>query len=233
MEIKRYEYKLKYGPADFLLDVLPPFTAVLLNMKIAGCGLSFLAPSLRPLRRIIISAAVSAAIVFSLIFLYEIIEQIVTGSFRKVRIEICSDCILIRFGCRCRYFRKGDIHAFDFDTKRKKLTFILTRCLEKRRGIFSYIRLFTGRDPEHSSCEISDYLAPLVTGGMDSLKIGLPDPPGRVLLNPFVWTPVSQLQVIEKEGIFDFTIPCDSVSTASGIISGILGRDISAIFGDL
>ena len=145
MEIKRYEYKLKYGVLDFLLDMLPPCLAAALNLRIAGFGFKIIRRSDSSAGRFCISMMIAAAVVFSLVLLYEIIEQIVTGSSRKVRIESLPDCFLVRFGCRCRFFRKADIAAFDFDNDRKRLTFILRRCLEKRRGIISYIRLYAGQ----------------------------------------------------------------------------------------
>ena len=233
MEIKRYEYKLKYGVLDFLLDMLPPCLAAALNIRIVGFGFKLIRRSDSSAGRFCISMMISAAVVFSLVFLYEIIEQIVTGSSRKVRIESLPDCFLIRFGCRCRFFRKADVAAFDFDNDRKRLTFILRRCLEKRRGIFSYIRLFTGKNLQNSAFQVSDYLEPLVTGGLDSLKFGLPDPAEGPSFNPFAWMPVTHLQMIERDGTFQFSIPCESGTVAAGVISRIIGGDVSRFFRDL
>ncbi|MBQ6342820.1 MAG: hypothetical protein IJI41_06835 [Anaerolineaceae bacterium] len=222
MEIKSFEYKLKYGPLELLLDILPPGSAVFLNMKIADWGFRQMNQECEPAWRLGCSMLISAGLVFGLVFLYEIIEQLVTGSSRKVRIDRCGSSFLIRFGCRSHYFRRSDIKAFDFDTEKRKLTVILTRCLEKRRGIYSYMRLFIGTKKTFSE-SAADYLAPLVAGGPDLLRFGEPDSKPGCFFSPFAWTPVTRIQMIEHEGIFEFSIPCPSGSLASEIISGFIG----------
>ena len=225
MEIKRLEYKLKYGPAEFLLDTLPPGLLVFLNGKIIEAGLSRMRQAYEPVRKIAISLVISAGIVFGAVFLYEILEAAVTGRNRKVRMDHCMDSFLVSFGCRFHYFRKGDVKGFNFDGKRKRLTVILTRCLEKRRGIYSYIRLFTGTDASHRENSVSEYIAPLTAGGADLLRFGVPDNRRGGFFNPFRWTPVTQIQMIEKDADFEFSIPCHDKTAAGKIISEIIGYE--------
>ena len=225
MEIKRYEYKLKYGVLDFLLDMLPPCLAAALNIRIAGLGFELIRRSDSSMGRFCISMMISAAIVFSLVFLYEIIEAIITGRNRKVRVDHCMDSFLVSFGCRFHYFRKNDVKGFNFDGKRKKLTVTLTRCLEKRRGIYSYIRLFTGTYTQHREKSVSEYIAPLTAGGPDLIRFGEPDNSRGGFFNPFRWTPVTQIQMIEKDSDFEFSIPCRDKTAAGKIISEIIGYE--------
>ena len=225
MEIKSLEYKLKYGPADFLLDTLPPGLLVFLNEKIIETGLSRIRQAYEPARKIAISLVISAGIVFGAVFLYEIIEAAVTGRNRKVRLDHCMDSFLVSFGCRFHYFRKGDVKGFNFDGKRKRLTVILTRCLEKRRGIYSYIRLFMGTDTQFREKSVSEYIAPLTAGGPDLLRFGEPDNGRGGFFNPFRWTPVTQIQMIEKDSDFEFSIPCRDKKAAGKIISEIIGYE--------
>lgn len=229
MEIKSYEYKLKYGPLELFLDLLPPGSAVFLNIKFTEYGFGRMNHEFKPAGRLGCSLLISAGLVFGFVFLYEIIEQLVTGSGRKVRIDSCGNSFLIRFGCRSHYFRRSDITAFDFDTEKRKLTVILTRCLEKRRGIYSYMRLFTGTGKTFAG-SAADYLSPLVAGGPDLLRFGEPDSKRGCLFSPFAWTPVTRIQMIEHDGIFEFSIPCPSGSVASEIISGFIGdRNLSTV----
>ncbi len=229
MEVKSFEYKLKYGPVELLSDMLPPGTAVFLNMKIAGYGFRLVEGALEPSGRFLGSMLISAGFVFGLVFLYEIVEQLVTGSGRKVRIDRYGAGFLIRFGCRSHYFRRSDIRAFDFDTEKRKLTVVLTRCLEKRRGVYSYMRLFTGSNKTFMVSE-ADYLSPLVSGGPDLIRFGRPDQNGGCLFSPFAWTPVTDIRMIERDGVFEFSIPCPSGSVASEIISGFIGdRNLGAV----
>ncbi len=229
MEIKSYEYKLKYGPLELFLDLLPPGSAVFLNIKITEFGFRQMNYEFKPAGRLGCSLLISAGLVFGFVFLYEIIEQLITGSSRKVRIDRCGSSFLIRFGCRSHYFRRSDITAFDFNTEKQKLTVILTRCLEKRRGIYSYMRLFIGSKKTFAE-SASDYLSPLVAGGPDLLRFGEPDPKPGCLFSPFAWTPVTRIQMIEHDGIFEFSIPCPSGSVASEIISGFIGdRNLSTV----
>ena len=74
MEIKHFEYKLKYGPAELLLDMLPPGTAVFLNIKITEYGSRLLHQTIDPAGKFGCSLLISAGLVFGLVFLYEIIE---------------------------------------------------------------------------------------------------------------------------------------------------------------
>ena len=50
MEIKSLEYKLKYGPAEFLLDALPPGLLVFLNGKVIEAGLRRIQLTYEPVR---------------------------------------------------------------------------------------------------------------------------------------------------------------------------------------
>lgn len=225
MEIKSLEYKLKYGPAEFLLDSLPLGLLVFLNGKVIEAGLRRMQLTYEPVRKFGISLLISAGIVFGAVFLYEIIEAVITGRNRKVRMDHCRDSFLISFGCRFHYFRKNDVKGFNFDEKRRKLTVILTRCLEKRRGIYSYIRLFTGTDTEHREKTVSEYISPLTAGGPDLLRFGEPDNDCGVFFNPFRWTPVTQIQMIEKDADFEFSIPCRDKTAAGKIISEIIGYE--------
>lgn len=233
METKYLEYKLKYGPLEFILDILPPGAAMFLNIRIAGYLFASMNRELTAFRRLACSLLISLSIVFALVFLYEIIESAVTGSSRKVRIERSGDSFLIRFGCRCRYFRRSDIRAFDFDTEKKRLTVILARCLEKRRGVYSYIRLFTG--PQVRTREsTADYLEPLVAGGPDQIRFGEPDNKKGCMFSPFSWAPLTHIQMIEHDGIFEFSIPCPSGAVASEIIAGFTGdRSVESVFDGL
>ena len=230
METKSLEYKLKYGPIEFFLDILPPGAAVILNIKAAGYVFAYMKRDFSVFRRLGCSLLISLCVVFGLVFLYEIAESLITGSSRKVKIERRGDSFLIRFGCRCRYFRRSDIRAFDFDTEKKKLTVILARCLEKRRGVYSYIRLFTGSEVRIQQ-SASDYLEPLVAGGPDQIRFGEPDKNAVCMFNPFAWTPLTRIQMIEHDGIFEFSIPCPSGAVASEIIAGFTGdRSVEAVF---
>ena len=98
MEIKSLEYKLKYGPAEFLLDTLPPGLLVFLNGKLIEAGLRRMQQVYEPARKFGVSLFISAGIVFGAVFLYEIIEAAVTGRNRKVRLDHCMDSFLISFG---------------------------------------------------------------------------------------------------------------------------------------
>ena len=93
MEIKRFEYKLKYGPAELMLDILPPGIAVFLNIKIMEYGFGLLHQTYEQAGRFGCSILISAGLIFGLAFLYEIIEQLVTGSSRKVRIDRCGNSL--------------------------------------------------------------------------------------------------------------------------------------------
>ena len=233
MEIKSFQYKLKYGPVELLLDILPPGIAVFLHIKITEYGFRQLNQAYEPAGRFGCSMMISAGLVFGLVFLYEIIEQFVTGSSRKVRIDRCGSSFLIHFGCRSHYFRRSDIKAFDFDMEKRKLTVILSRCLEKRRGIYSYMRLFIAAGITFAE-SAADYLAPLVAGGPDLLRFGEPDSKRGCLFSPFAWNPVTRIQMIEHDGIFEFSIPCPSGSVASEIISGFIGdRNLGAVLDGL
>ncbi|MBQ6343735.1 MAG: hypothetical protein IJI41_11465 [Anaerolineaceae bacterium] len=225
MEIKSLEYKLKYGPIEFLLDTLPPGLLVFLNGKIIEACMSRIQQAYEPVRKFGISLLISAGIVFGSVFLYEIIEAIITGRNRKVRVDHCMDSFLVSFGCRFHYFRKNDVKGFNFDGKRKKLTVTLTRCLEKRRGIYSYIRLFTGTYTQHREKSVSEYIAPLTAGGPDLIRFGEPDNSRGGFFNPFRWTPVTQIQMIEKDSDFEFSIPCRDKTAAGKIISEIIGYE--------
>ena len=225
MEIKSLEYKLKYGPAEFLLDALPPGLLVFLNGKVIEAGLRRIQLTYEPVRKFGISLVISAGIVFGAVFLYEIIEAVITGRNRKVRMDHFRDSFLISFGCRFHYFRKNDVKGFNFDEKRRKLTVILTRCLEKRRGIYSYIRLFRGTDTQHGEKSVSEYISPLSAGGQDLLRFGEPDNSRSCFFNPFRWTPVTQIQMIEKDSDFEFSIPCRDKTAAGKIISEIIGYE--------
>ena len=223
MEIKSLVIKLRYGPVEFLLDTLPPGLAVFLNIRIAQTGFWQLQQTDNPAGRLGLSLLISACIVFGLVFLYEIIEAGITGRNRKVRMDRCRDSFLISFGCRFHYFRKNDVKEFNFDEKRKKLTVILTRCLEKRRGIYSYIRLFRGTDTQYGEKSVAEYISPLTAGGPDLLRFGEPDNDHGVLFNPFRWTPVTRIQMIERDSDFEFSIPCHDKTAAGKIISEIIG----------
>ena len=225
MEIKRLVFSLKYGPAEFLLDTLPPGLAVFFNIKIIEAGLRRMHQVYEPVRKFGISLLISAGIVFGSVFLYEILEAAVTGKNRKVRMDHCMDSFLISFGCRFHYFRKNDVKGFNFDGKRKRLTVILTRCLEKRRGIYSYIRLFSGTDIPQREKSVSEYISPLTAGGTDLLRFGVPDNGRGAIINPFRWTPVTQIQMIEKDSDFEFSIPCRDKKAAGKIISEIIGYE--------
>ena len=223
MEIKSLVIKLRYGPVEFLLDTLPPGLAVFLNIRIAQTGFCQLQQADNPAGRLVLSLLISACIVFGLVFLYEIIDAGITGRNRKVRMDRCRDSFLISFGCRFHYFRKNDVKGFNFDEKRKKLTVILTRCLEKRRGIYSYIRLFRGTDTQYGEKSVAEYISPLTAGGPDLLRFGEPDNDHGVLFNPFRWTPVTRIQMIERDSDFEFSIPCHDKTAAGKIISEIIG----------
>ena len=129
MEIKRLVFSLKYGPAEFLLDTLPPGLAVFFNIKIIEAGVLRIHQAYEPVRKFGISLLISAGIVFGSVFLYEIIEAGITGRNRKVRLDHCMDSFLVSFGCRFHYFRRNDVKGFNFDGKRKKLTVILSLVL--------------------------------------------------------------------------------------------------------
>ena len=225
MEIKSLEFTLKYGPVEFLLDTLPPGLAVFLNIKIIESGFRQMQQAYGSGRKFAVSLLISACIVFGLVFLYEIAEAGITGRNRKVRMDHCRDSFLISFGCRFHYFRKNDVKGFNFDEKRKKLTVILTRCLEKRRGIYSYIRLFRGTDIPQREKSVSEYVSLLTAGGPDLLRFGVPDNGYVALLNPFSWTPVTRFQMIEKDSDFEFSIPCRDKTAAGKIISEIIGYE--------
>ena len=225
MEIKRLVFSLKYGPAEFLLDTLPPGLAFLFNIKIIEAGLRRMHQAYGSGRRFAVSLLISAGIVFGSVFLYEIIEAGITGRNRKVRMDHCMDSFLISFGCRFHYFRKIDVKGFNYDGKRKRLTVILTRCLEKRRGIYSYIRLFSGTDIPQREKSVSEYISPLTAGGPDRLSFGVPDNRRGAIINPFRGTPVTQIQMIEKNSDFEFSIPCRDKTAAGKIISEIIGYE--------
>ena len=225
MEIKSLEYKLKYGPVEFLLDTLPPGLLVFLNGKIIEAGLRRMQHTYEPVRKFGVSLLISSGIVFGLVFLYEIAEACITGRNRKVRMDHCRDSFLISFGCRFHYFRKNDVKGFNFDGKRKTLTVILTRCLEKRRGIYSYIRLFCGTDIQKREKSVSEYISLLTAGGPDLLRFGVPDNGHGAFFNPFRWTPVTQIQMIEKDSDFEFSIPCRDKTAAGKVISEIIGYE--------
>ena len=65
------------------------------------------------------------------------------------------------------------------------------------------------------------------------IMYGLPDQAGGPSFNPFAWMPVTRLQMIEREGTFQFSIPCESGTVAAGVISRIIGGDVSQVFKDL
>ena len=225
MEIKSLEYKLKYGAVEFLLDTLPPGLLVFLTEKIIEDGLRRMQQAYGPVRKFGISLLISAGIVFGSVFLYEIIEAAITGRNRKVRMDHCSDSFLISFGCRFHYFRRKDVKGFNYDENRKKLTVILTRCLEKRRGIYSYIRLFIGTNKQYGEKSVSEYLSPLTAGGPDLIRFGVPDNGRGGFFNPFRWTPVTRIQMFEKDSDFEFSIPCRDKTAAGKIISEIIGYE--------
>lgn len=225
MEIKSLVFSLKYGPGEFLLDALPPGLAVFLNIKIIETGFRHIQQTNGPGRRFAVSLLISACIMFGLVFLYEIVEAVITGRNRKVRMDHFRDSFLISYGCRFHYFRKKDVKGFNYDCGRNKLTVILTRCLEKRRGIYSYIRLFKGTDTSHREKSVSEYISPLTAGGPDLLRFGPPDKGYGALFNPFRWTPVTRIQMIESDSDFEFSIPCHDKTDAGKIISEIIGYE--------
>ena len=59
MEIKSLEYKLKYGPAEFLLDTLPPGLLVFLNGKFIEAGLRRMQQVYEPARKFGVSLLIS------------------------------------------------------------------------------------------------------------------------------------------------------------------------------
>ena len=225
MEIKSLEFKLKYGPVEFLLDTLPPGLFVFLNMRIIEASSRQIKQAKGSVERFGMSVLISAGIVFGLVFLYEIIDAVIAGRNRIVRMDRCGDSFLISFGCRFHYFRKSDIKGFNYDGKRKRLTVILTRCLEKRRGIYSYIRLFRATDTLYGEKSVSEYISPLTAGGPDLLRIGMPDNGPDLSFNPFRWTPVTRIQMIERDSDFEFSIPCRDKTAAGKIISEIIGHE--------
>ena len=234
MKIQKFEYGLKYGPLPLFFDLLPPVFAVLVNTGMAGYGIYMVRDCADDIARYAYALLISAGIVFGIVYLYEIAESLITGSNRMVRMENCDDGFLIRFGCRCHYFQRKDVVAIDYDTERNKLMFFLSRCVEKRRGVCSYIRLFSKTGVKSAFSPVSDYLAPLVVGGLDALKFGVPDQTAFGMLSPFAWAPVTNIQMIERRGTFQFAVPCDTVQDAYGIVSRILkNADVSSLFSDL
>ena len=234
MEIKSLEYKLKYGPLEFLLDVIPPGIAVFLNVKIVQFGVIGLKQARHPFPRFSCSVLVAVGIVFGMVFLYEILESIITGSNRKVSLHHCMDGFLFSFGCRSHFFRRSDVIAFNFNSKQKKLVIDVSRCLEKRRGVYSYSRLFKETDKTFTPVSSADYLSPLVEGGPDLIKFGTPDPDHDFLFNPFAWTALSHIHLIEMDRSFVFSIPCPSGVIASEIVSEIIGSaNVKSLFSGL
>lgn len=234
MEIKTLEYKLDYGLLDFFMDLIPPGTALFLCVKILGFALEQVNEVYGSLKRLGCSVLIAAGIVFGLVFLYEIFESIVTGSNRKVRIQRVMDCFLISFGCRIHFFRRSDVLAFDFDENRKRLMIRVIRCLEKRRGIYSYSRLFQETDNPFIPAGTAGYLSPLVEGGICQMKFGSACQKPYNLLNPFSWTSVSGFQLIEKDRIFEISIPCPSGEIASVIVAEIISSGkIKVVCADL
>lgn len=225
MEIKQYEYKLNYTARDFFLDMAPPILGGGLDGWIAWRGLALIRTADTPLTRFLLSLLIAAASVFGVVFMLEAAEQIVSGSSRKVRIESCGNCFLVRFGCRTRFFCREDLMAFDFEPENRKLTFILRRCLEKRSGIFSYMRLFTGIGMRTGP----EYLSPLVYGGLDYLKFGIANLTDGLIF-PFSRLSLEQVRVIEIDASFSFSVPCGSADDAARIISKIIGSDASRYF---
>jgi len=234
MEIQKYEYGLKYGPLPLFLDLSMPVMAVLVNIGTAGYGFFRIDNCTDKAGGYVCSLMISAGILFGIIYLYEIAESLITGSNRTVRMENCGENFLISFGCRCHYFQRKDVLAIDYDTERNRLMFFLSRCVEKRRGVWSYMRLFSRTGSKNAFSPVSDYLAPLVIGGFDSLKFGVPDRTSFGLLNPFAWTPVTDIQMIERRCTFEFSIPCETVQDACGVVSRILkDTDAASLFSDL
>ena len=234
MEIKSLEYKLKYGPLEFLLDLIPPGIAVFLNVKIVQYGFIWLKQALHPFPRFSCSVLIAIGIVFGMVFLYEILESIITGSNRKVCLQHYMDGFLFSFGCRSHFFRRTDVIAFNFNSKQKKLMIGVSRCLEKRRGIYSYSRLFKEIDKTFSPVSSADYLSPLVEGGPDLIKFGKPDMKCDFRFNPFAWTALSHIHLIEMDRSFVFSIPCPSGVIASEIVSEIIGSaNVKSLFSGL
>ena len=196
MEIKTLEYKLDYGLMDFLLDLIPPGLAAFLNVKIVQCGFICMKQAQHSFPRFCSSVLAAIGIVFGMVFLYEILESIITGSNRKVSLHHCMDGFLFSFGCRSHFFRRSDVIAFNFNSKQKKLMIDVSRCLEKRRGVYSYSRLFKVTDKTFTPVSSAEYLSPLVEGGPDLIKFGTPDPDCDFLFNPFAWTALSHIHLI-------------------------------------
>ena len=222
MEIKTLEYKLDYGLLDFILDLIPPAAALFLCLKIIKFGWKQINDVYDSLKRFSCSILIAAGIVFGFVFLYEILESIITGSNRKVRIQRVMDCFLISFGCHRHFFRRSDVIAFNYDENRKRLLIGVIRCLEKRRGIYSYSRLFQETDNPFFPAGSAGYLSPLVEGGICQIKFGSACRTQFGLLTPFSWTSVSGFQLIEKDRKFEISIPCPSEEIASIITSEII-----------
>ena len=234
MEIKSLEYKLKYGPLEFLLDVIPPGLAAFLNVKIVQCGFICMKQAHHSFPRFCSSVLAAIGIVFGMVFLYEIIEAAITGSNRKVCLQHCMDGFLFSFGCRSHFFRRSDVIAFNFNSKQKRLMIGVSRCLEKRRGVYSYSRLFKETDKTFTPVSSAEYLSPLVEGGPDLIKFGTPDQDCDFLFNPFAWTALSHIHLIEIDRSFVFSIPCPSGVIASEIVSEIIGSaNVKSLFSGL
>ena len=222
MEIKTLEYRLDYGLLDFILDLIPPAATFFLCVKIVRFGWKQINEVYESLQRFSCSILIAAGIVFGCVFLYEILESIITGNNRKVQIQRLMDCYLISFGCHRHFFRRSDVAALNYDEKRKRLLIGVIRCLEKRRGIYSYSRLFQKTDNPFIPSGPTGYLSPLVEGGICQIKFGSARPKQFGLLNPFCWTSVSGFQLIEKDRKFEISIPCPSEEIASVIAAEII-----------
>lgn len=106
----------------------------------------------------------------------------------------------------------------------------VSRCLEKRKGIYSYKRLFSEAGKSYSPASAEEYLSPLIEGGLDQIKFGSPEYYG-CSVNPFAWTALTHIQQIEMDGTFEFFLPCPSGDIASEIISEITGaQNLKTIF---
>ena len=78
---------------------------------------------------------------------------------------------------------------------------------------------------DHPEKSVSEYISPLTAGGPDLLRFGEPDKRHGVLFNPFSWTPLTQIQMVERDSDFEFSIPCRDRNAAGKIISEITGYD--------
>ena len=175
METKSLEYQLKYGVLEFILDLIPQGFALLLCVKTAAYSINRIQRTSSPVPRLALAVVIASVLVFGVVFLYEIFDSVITGCNRKVCLLHYKDCFLFSFGCRCHFFRRSDIFAFHFDPERRRMKIAVSRCLEKRKGIYSYKRLFTEAGKSYSPASAEEYLSPLIEGGLDQIKFGSPE----------------------------------------------------------